>query len=198
MSERKPSCATSATSTRPPKVRLGEVCKEYTSRNKGGIIQTVFSVTNSKGFVPSTEYFNKEVFSKNLATYKVVKQGMFAYNPSRINVGSIGCYNDNDPVVVSPLYIVFSIDETKVDNRYLLAFLKSDVALAQVKNLTSGSVRDSLKFPAFCQLQLPLLPLGEQQRVTARLDRIYKIVVKRKAELAQLDQLVKSRFVEAA
>ena len=196
MSERKAPCTTRATSVRPPKVRLGEVCKEYSSRNKDGAIKVVFSVTNSQGFVPSNEYFNKEVFSKNLTTYKVVKKGMFAYNPSRINVGSVGCYRDDSPVVVSPLYIVFGVDETKVDSRYLLAFLKSERALVQVRNLTSGSVRDSLKFSAFCQLKFPSISLCEQRGTAARLDRICSVIEKRKAQLSQLQQLVKSRFVE--
>ena len=198
MSERKAPCTTRAPSVRPLKVRLGEVCKEYSSRNKDGAIKAVFSVTNSQGFVPSNEYFNKEVFSKDLTTYKVVKKGMFAYNPSRINVGSVGCYREDAPVVVSPLYIVFGVDETKVDRRYLLAFLKSDRALVQVRNLTSGSVRDSLKFSAFCQLKFPGIPLCEQRGTAARLDRICGVIEKRKAQLTQLQQLVKSRFVEAA
>ena len=196
MNERSPSCAMGAASMHPLRVRLGEVCKEVSIRNKDGRIKAVFSVTNSKGFVPSTDYFNKEVFSKNLATYKIVECGMFAYNPSRINVGSIGCYNDTDPVVVSPLYVVFSVDETQVDHSYLLSFLKGDFALAQVKNLTSGSVRDSLKFSAFCQILIHLPSLAKQRQIAARIDNISKIVTKRKAQLGQLQQLVKSRFVE--
>jgi len=89
------------------KVRLGEVLEEYSSRNRDCGCKDVCSVTNSQGFVSSTEYFDKEVFSKDLSTYKLVEPGMFAYNPSRINVGSVACYLGETPVIVSPLYVVF-------------------------------------------------------------------------------------------
>lgn len=84
-------------------IQLGDVVEEICQRNKTNLDLPVYSVTNSRGFIQSTDYFNKEVFSKNLSNYKIVEQGMFAYNPSRINVGSIAWLNQSKPVIVSPL-----------------------------------------------------------------------------------------------
>ena len=178
------------------KVRLGEYINEFNSRNRDGKVDSVFSVTNSKGFVSSTEYFKKEVFSKTLTTYKVVQQGDFAYNPSRINVGSIGLYDNNERGIVSPLYVTFRADAERIDFRFLLSFLKSAIALRQIRNLTAGSVRDSLKFSALRKLKLPLPTIVEQKRIAAVLDKICELKKNAEAQIEKLDLLVKSRFVE--
>lgn len=72
------------------RVPLGKFIKEYSERNKGNEDIPVYSVTNSQGFC--TEYFGKEVASQDKTTYKIVPQGYFAYNPSRINVGYIPAF----------------------------------------------------------------------------------------------------------
>lgn len=60
------------------KVRLGDVVSASSERNKGGRCSAVYSVTNSQGFVPSEDYFSKEVYSKDLKTYRVVERNMIA------------------------------------------------------------------------------------------------------------------------
>ncbi len=154
------------------RVRLGDVACEHSVRNRDGMWSSVYSVTNSRGFVASTDYFSKEVFSKDLTAYKRVEHGMFAYNPSRINVGSVACWRGKGIAVVSPLYVVFSVDEKIIYPCLLETFLHSSMALQQIKRLTSGSVRDSLKFSSFCKIELPLPPLAEQKRIAAVLDKI--------------------------
>ena len=153
-------------------------------------------MTNSEGFIPSTEYFSKEVYSKSLATYKIVKPGMFAYNPSRINVGSVNRWIGEAPVIVSPLYIVVNPDPRRIEGSYLNYFLHSKEALCQIRNLTEGTVRDSLKFSGFQRLTLPLPPLPTQQRIADELDRLCALKKNAEDRLAILDQIVKSRFVE--
>ena len=85
---------------------------------------------------------------------------MIAYNPSRINVGSVALQDKDDEVIVSPLYVVFDIDEDIVLAEFLEKFLHSDVALMQIRGLTSGSVRDSLKFSAL-QLRSSIILFNE-------------------------------------
>ena len=178
------------------KVRLGDVCEEVSVRNRDGEVSSVYSVTNSGGFIPSTEYFSKEVYSKSLTTYKIVEPGMFAYNPSRINVGSVNRWIGDAPVIVSPLYIVVKPDVRNVDGSYLNFFLHSKEALCQIRNLTEGTVRDSLKFSGFQRLTIPLPPLPTQRRIAAELDRLCALKKNAEDRLAILDQLVKSRFME--
>ena len=70
------------------KHKLGTLISEISNRNNRNQIDKVYSVTNSEGFIQSTDYFDKEVFSRDISNYKIVKQYQFACNPSRINVGS--------------------------------------------------------------------------------------------------------------
>ena len=86
--------------TEKKRVPLGDFIKEYSVRNKSNEDIPVYSVTNSQGFC--TEYFGKEIASKDKTTYKIVPRGYFAYNPSRINVGSVDWQKYEDRVIVSP------------------------------------------------------------------------------------------------
>ena len=126
------------------KERLGNYIQEYSVRNKNGEDIPVYSVTNTQGFC--RDYFGKEVASKDKTTYKIVPKGCFAYNPSRINVGSVDYQRYEDRVIVSPLYNVFSVSDS-LDKQYLYYYLKSNVTLQRIKDVASGSVRDNLKLP---------------------------------------------------
>ena len=99
--------------------KLGSVITEYSVRNKKDEDIPVYSVTNEQGFC--TGYFSKDVASKDRTTYKIVPRGYFAYNPSRINVGSVDWQDCEDRVIVSPLYVVFGVDK-KLDQQYLLHY----------------------------------------------------------------------------
>lgn len=175
------------------RVRLGEVIKEYSVRNKNNENIPVYSVTNTQGFC--TDYFSKEVASKEKIAYKIVPRGYFAYNPSRINVGSVDWQHCEDRVIVSPLYVVFGVS-SKIEQRYLLHYLKSDITLTYIKAYATGSVRDNLKLSVLAQFPIELRTIEEQRRIASILDTVDALIVKRKQQIKKLDELVKSRFIE--
>lgn len=177
-------------------VRLGELVESSKAKNKDGLFADVYSVTNSHGFVPSQEYFNKEVYSKELRTYRVVHRNMIAYNPSRINVGSVAVQDKVDNAIVSPLYVVFSADETKVIPGYLVRFLRSKPGLDQIAQQSIGTVRSNLKFDALCKMQMPLPSLQAQVERMNKLTLVEQLADGCENYLFHLDELVKSRFVE--
>ena len=173
--------------------RIEELISEYSVRNKKSEDIPVYSVTTDRGFC--TGYFSKEVASKDKSTYKIVPRGYFAYNPSRINVGSVDWQNCEDRVIVSPLYVVFSISE-QLDQQYFLHYLKSDIMLNYIKEYATGSVRDNLKLSDLGKLSVNLRPLDEQRRIAAVLDKVSDLIAKRRQQLEKLDLLVKARFTE--
>ncbi|MEE0435938.1 MAG: restriction endonuclease subunit S, partial [Peptococcaceae bacterium] len=175
------------------KVKLGNYIKEYAVKNKNDEDIPVYSVTNDKGFC--TGYFSKDVASKNKTTYKIVPQGYFAYNPSRINVGSIDYQKCEDKVIVSPLYVVFSVNE-EIDPDFLLSYLKSDVARAYIKAYATGSVRDNLKYDILEEIPIQMYSLETQKKMAAHLISVDELIEKKKYQLKLLDELVKSRFIE--
>ena len=175
------------------RVRLGDYIKEYSVRNKAGEDIPVYSVTNTQGFC--RDYFGKEVASKDKSTYKIVPKGYFAYNPSRINVGSVDWQRNEDRVIVSPLYNVFSV-ANELNQQYLYYYLKSDITLHHIKSIATGSVRDNLKFDMLSEFKINLPNVNKQISIVNILDKIGMLICKQQIEIEKLDDLIKSRFVE--
>lgn len=175
-------------------VPLGEVIAPAGFKAGADTNHPVFSVTKHAGFVPSAEYFKKQVFSRELNGYKRVTQGDFAYATIHLDEGSIGIAPADG--LISPMYTVFRPVETLVDSDYLLRFMKSPFAIAQYPRFGKGSVqrRKSISLDALCRLMVPLPPLDEQRRVAAILDHSSGLVAKRGAVVIQLGELVRSTF----
>ena len=175
------------------KSRLGDYIKEYSVKNKNDEDIPVYSVTNTQGFCK--DYFGKEVASKDKTTYKIVPRGCFAYNPSRINVGSVDWQRNEDRVIVSPLYNVFSVSE-ELNLQYLYYYLKSDFALQRIGAVATGSVRDNLKLNMLYEFPINIPTIDEQNILVDKLDKARKIIALHQEELKLLDELVRGRFVE--
>ena len=175
------------------KVRLGDYIQEYSARNKAGEDIPVYSVTNTQGFC--RDYFGKEVASKDKTSYKIVPQGCFAYNPSRINVGSVDWQRYEERVIVSPLYNVFSVSP-ELKQQYLYYYLKSDATVHIIKEIATGTVRDNLKLQMLSEFEINLPDITEQNKIVKKLDTIQQIIFLRKRQIKNLEDLVKARFVE--
>ena len=175
------------------KVKLGGYIQEYSLRNKANEDIPVYSVTNTQGFCQ--DYFGKEVASKDKSTYKIVPRGYFAYNPSRINVGSVDWQRDEDQVIVSPLYNVFSVSP-ELNQQYLYYYLKSDFALHRIKAVATGSVRDNLKLEMLKNFPIRIPSVEEQEYIVQALDKAKNIIDLRRNELQKFDDLIRARFVE--
>ncbi|MBN9225465.1 MAG: hypothetical protein ABS63_08635 [Microbacterium sp. SCN 70-27] len=156
----------------------------------------VYSVTKHSGFVPSLEYFRKQVFSRDVEGYKLVEPGDFAYATIHLDEGSIGIAPERG--LISPMYTVFRANESLVDADYLIRFLKSPRALAHYPQLGKGAVhrRKAISLAALGSLPIPLPPLAEQRRIAAILDWADKIRTKRRRIVGHLDALVDSVFMD--
>jgi len=146
-------------------VRLKELLTEEKTRNKDLSISRVLSVTNHSGFVLPEDQFSKRVASDNVSNYRVVRKGQYGYNPSRLNVGSFARLDRYDEGLLSPMYVVFSVDETRLNNDYFLNWMKSNEAKQRIAGSTQGSVRDSVGFDALCSFPFRLPPIDEQQEI---------------------------------
>ena len=125
-------------------VSLGEVTKQITEKVGNREDVTVLSPINSGELVLSEEYFTKQVFSKDLSKYLIVNPLSFAYNPARINIGSIGLNTFNFVGCVSPAYVVF---ECEPNYQYFFDFFKRTATFKDEVALRSiGGVRQSLGY----------------------------------------------------
>jgi type I restriction enzyme S subunit len=166
------------------RLHVGAIAQEVSVRNPKGFSQRVLSVTNRNGFVLPEDHFERRVASEDVSNYKTVKKGQYAYNPSRINVGSIARLDDFDDGVLSPMYVVFALDETKVDSDYFMHWLASHEARQRIKNSAQGSVRETVSFNEFSAIAFPLPRLGTQQVISAHLNILRKEIalMKKQAE----------------
>lgn len=131
--------------------------------------------------------------SKDISNYKIVEKGQFAYNPSRINVGSFARLDSFDWAIVSPLYTVFSISEAqKLHSDFFMAWMQSDMVAQRITLSTQGSVRDSVSFDALCSLNILLPPLEEQKAIAAVLSAADALIAQYEARLAHLQKQKKA------
>lgn len=146
------------------KKKLKKYIKESKERNRKGDETVVLSVTNKQGFILQEDQFDRVVASKDLSNYKIVRKNQFAYNPSRINVGSIDLLKAFDVGLLSPMYVVFECED-KLKTEYLYQFLKSEMFINMVPNLLQGSVRDSLSFDSLQTIEVLIPSVKEQTAI---------------------------------
>ena len=148
-------------------VCIGEIAKEINTR--GPIDGNVeYSCTKHEGLVPSLEYFGKQVFSRNLAAYKRVETGDFAYATNHIEEGSIGLLREGQsPGLVSPMYTVFRPTD-RVNREFLFALLKTESYRRVFAKRTNASVnrRGSLRWKDFARIKVGLPSRETQDRIT--------------------------------
>ena len=144
--------------------KMKTIIRETSFRSNDGINRNVMSVSNVKGFVSQTEQFDKIVASNDTSNYKIVKYGTLAYNPSRINVGSLALYKGNQEIIVSPMYSTFiALGNLNMD--YLLYWFKSFGFTSQLKKYLSGSVRNSLSISDLLLFDIRLPYIEEQNAI---------------------------------
>jgi restriction endonuclease S subunit len=144
-------------------VKLEDLIVESKEKVGNSLIISPWSVSNKLGFTTSDELFNDQIHSENLKSYKKIQSNYFAYNPSRINVGSIAL-NETDKVgCVSPMYVVFRIKETQlITPKYLFLLLKSDYINKIISKQAYGAVRKQLKFEGLKKISIPLPSINKQ------------------------------------
>lgn len=130
-------------------------------------------MSNRFGFINQSEQFeDRNVASDDVRNYKVVHKGNFAYNPARINVGSIAMLKRFDSGIVSPMYICFQIDDSIVAPSFFELFLESKAFKDEMGIRLEGSVRRCLSFEAMCEIHLPCPTIIEQRSISEKIGHI--------------------------
>ena len=148
---------------------IGNVIEQISKRNKNNAIQNVLSVSNRQGFIKQSDQFeNRNVASEDTSNYKIVEKNDFAFNPARINVGSIARLTTFEKGIVSPMYICFRTQEN-VAPEYIDFFFESKHFYCEIQKRLEGSVRQCLSFEGLCNIPFSLPSLEMQQRIGKRL-----------------------------
>mgnify|MGYP000503136632 CR=1 FL=1 len=136
-----------------------------------------YAVTNDRGFIAQKDAHDEFGYMNNVdrTAYNIVPPNSFAYNPARINVGSLGYYAGGENVIVSSLYEVFQT-ENYMDDTFLLHWLKSDYFPKWIEKLQEGSVRLYFYFDKLIQCQMMVPSIDEQKKIGPYLDGLDHLI----------------------
>ena len=162
-------------------------------KNRDNLPLESYSITNEHGFVPQDEKFENggTMREADKRMYYIVSPNSFAYNPARINVGSIGYQNIGKNVIVSSLYEVFKTSED-VDDRLLWHWFKSPDFQKLIMQLQEGGVRLYFYYDKLCMGEVSLPSLEEQRKIGKLFDTLDNLITLHQRELEKLQNIKKS------
>ena len=146
-------------------------------KNRDNLPLESYSITNEHGFIPQDEKFENggTMREADKRMYYIVSPNSFAYNPARINVGSIGYQNTGKDVIVSSLYEVFKTSDD-VDDRLLWHWFKSPDFQKLIFQLQEGGVRLYFYYDKLCMGTVPLPSLEEQRKIGQFFDSLDTLI----------------------
>ena len=162
-------------------------------RNKDNLQLESYSVSNDRGFVPQDEQFENggTMRDADKTAYWIVEPGSFAYNPARINVGSIGYQSTRKNVIVSSLYEVFKTDRS-CDDRFLWHWFKSSLFTKQIEMLQEGGVRLYFFFDKLQKSEIWMPNVDEQRIIGQQFDQLDSLITLHQRKLELLRNIKKS------
>lgn len=155
--------------------------------NRNSDLQTV----NVQGVNSSSSFGGTRADTNGLdfRNYKIVQHNQFAYNPSRINLGSIALYKNKEDCIISPMYCVFSVrNEKELLPEYLMLWFGRKEFQRSTLFYAMGSVRDTFDFSLMMEVEIPIPDISVQQSIVD----IYRVYTIRKKINEQLKAQIKN------
>lgn len=166
---------------------LGDITKNKSAKVKERNDVKVLSPVTTGELVLSEEYFTKQVFSSSIAKYKIVNKGDFAYNPARVNIGSLGRNEFDFDGCVSPVYVVFSVIDGY--ENYFDLFRKTDFFKDSVASLAIGGVRQSLSYDDLSSIEVIIPSENAVEEFNNLYNQMKKTIKANKLENSRLSTL---------
>ena len=165
---------------------LGNITNSITEKVGKRTDIKVLSPVNTGDLLLSEEYFTKQVYSKNLAKYIMVAPNDFAYNPARINIGSIGMNTFDFSGCVSPVYVVFRCE--KEYHHFFNIFKATKNFKEEVNTRAIGGVRQTLSYKDFSLIKIVYPPKEAVERFNKIYSHIMTLIKKNVLENKRLHQ----------
>ena len=152
-------------------VRLGEISSRVTRRNQDNRCQNVLTISAQSGLINQVDFFNKQVASKDLSNYILLKKGEFAYNKSYSTGYSFGAFKRlkfYEEGVASPLYIYFKFNDD-VCSDFFEFYFDAGQANRQIKDIVQEGARNhgllNLSIDDFFNIKIRMPNLDEQKKI---------------------------------
>ena len=162
-------------------------------KNKENLPYESYSVTKEQGFIPQNEQFENggTMATADKTMYYIVSPNSFAYNPARINIGSIGYYENHENVIVSSLYEVFKTT-LDVNDKFLWHWFKSEAFQKMIEKYQEGGVRLYFYYDKLCMCSLPMPSLAEQTKIGSYFQSLDNLITLHQRKCESLKKVKKS------
>ena len=182
-------------------VRLGDICKFQSGGTPsksnpdyfGGTIPWITTIALTGNIINETnavQWITPKAIQETAA--KIVPEYSIMVG-TRVGVGKVAI--NSVPMSTSQDVVsLINIDSERWDKEYLckLILSRNNYLLSQAR----GATIKGIKIDILAELIIPDVPLSEQRRIAATLDKVTDLISKRRQQLDKLDELVKARFVE--
>ena len=170
-------------------VSLGEITSVVNRRNKSNRSLPIYSINNAEGFVPQSQQFagmDSEARGYDISAYKIIGKHTFAYNPARINVGSIGYSGELKDILISSLYVCFKTMDN-VDDDFIMCFFNSYIFNQAVESNVEGGIRSYLFYENFSRINIAIPSLYEQKRIASCITSIEDVIKQTNKQICLLE-----------
>jgi type I restriction enzyme M protein len=170
-------------------LKLGQLTYKVDKKNKENIKYPIYSINNKEGFLPQSEQFegmDSNERGYDISLYKIIETNTFAYNPARINVGSIGFSGGLSKIIISSLYVCFKTNDL-LEDCYLLHYLNTKDFNKSVNAVQEGGVRLYLFYDNFSKITIPLPSNKEQIKIANFLSAIDEKINHCQAQIANME-----------
>lgn len=154
---------------------LGNYVRLIDTRNNDCITDRVLGINIDKFFMPSVA----NVIGTDLRKYKLITKGKFACNPMHVGRDErlpVALYEEDEPAIVSPAYFMFEIiDNTVLDENYLMMWFRRPEFDRVCWLHTDGSVRGGITWEDICRIQMSVPDIDMQRDIV----NSYKVITNR-------------------
>jgi type I restriction enzyme S subunit len=147
--------------------RIGDYIQLIDNRNKDLAVTNLLGINITKNFMPSVANTSETDLSK----YKVIKKGQFAYSAMQVGRDEtirLALYANDEPAIISPAYLVIESKNTKeLLPEYMMMWFQRPESDRYGWFISDSSVRASLEWERFCEIQIPIPDIDEQWKFVA-------------------------------
>jgi len=147
--------------------RLGDYIQLVDNRNKDLEVTNLLGINITKNFMPSVA----NVSGTDLSKYKIIQKGQFAYSAMQVGRDEtirLALYTDDVPAIISPAYLVIETkDENELIPEYMMMWFQRPESDRYGWFISDSSVRASLDWERFCEIEIPIPDIDEQRKYVA-------------------------------
>ena len=168
-----------------PCEKIGLYIQQKNDRNNDKSIDFVMGLSTKKEFREAQNRVNRD----ELGNYKIVNPYDIAFLPTTDTwkVLAFAVNRFDKPLVVSPIYEVFSVDQSKLLSQYLAIWLSRKEFDRYARFNSWGSARENFSFEDMQNVEIPIPEIDIQKSIV----NIYNVYTKRKEINEQLKAQIK-------